>query len=236
MTGWSRGAHCLGNINILMNVLWWLPIFKERQCPGVRRPRKRDQGPTECERIRAGNAGFRLRELGKGPAWPGQSEEEPMTQRIPTHGLSRREVLSAARAGLLAVAGIGLVAQSAAADQAAVLGAIKKLVGDNTPREGRVALRMPGLAVNGEFVALTVEVESPMTASDHVKAVHVFAEDNPWPDVASFHFTPRSGKAIVVTRMRLAKTQSVIAVAEMSDGSVYMTKARVKVVFGACGG
>ena len=83
---------------------------------------------------------------------------------------------------------------------------------------------------------IAFEIDSPMTESDYVKAVHIFAEKNPLPNVASFHFTLRSGKARASTRMRLAKTQNVVAVVEMSDGSVYMAKTEVKVTIGGCGG
>jgi sulfur-oxidizing protein SoxY len=75
-----------------------------------------------------------------------------------------------------------------------------------------------------------------MTEADHVKAVHIFSEGNPIPNVASIRFSPASGRARAATRMRMAKTQNVIAVAEMSDGSVYMAKAKVKVTIGGCGG
>ena len=75
-----------------------------------------------------------------------------------------------------------------------------------------------------------------MTKDDHVKAVHLFAEGNPAPEVASFHFTPSCGKAAVSTRMRMRGTQNIVAVAEMSNGEVYMAKKLVKVTIGGCGG
>ena len=75
-----------------------------------------------------------------------------------------------------------------------------------------------------------------MTETDYVKAVHVFAEGNPTPDVATFRFSPASGRAIVSTRMRLAKTQDVVAVAEMNDGSMYIARQTIKVTIGGCGG
>ena len=83
---------------------------------------------------------------------------------------------------------------------------------------------------------ITVEIDSPMSDADFVKSVHIFAEGNPLPDVASVHFTPRSGVARASTRMRLAGTQNVVAVTEMSDGRVLGTKAEVKVTIGGCGG
>ena len=92
------------------------------------------------------------------------------------------------------------------------------------------------LAENGNTVPVGFEVQSPMTGADHVKAVHLFAEGNPEPSVASIRFSPASGRAKAATRMRLAKTQNIVAVAEMSDGSVYMAKTEVKVTIGGCGG
>ena len=75
-----------------------------------------------------------------------------------------------------------------------------------------------------------------MTAEDYVKAVHIYADGNPVPNVATFRFSPESGKARVSTRMRMRKSQNIVAVAEMSDGSVYMGKKAVKVTIGGCGG
>jgi sulfur-oxidizing protein SoxY len=129
-----------------------------------------------------------------------------------------------------------LLPAGAKADSAAVAKAMKELIGDATPREGRITLELPQIAENGNTVPLTVEVASPMTEQDHCKAVHIFSEQNPLPNVASFRFTPACGQATASTRIRLAKTQNVIAVAEMSDGSVHMAKAEVKVTIGGCGG
>jgi sulfur-oxidizing protein SoxY len=85
-------------------------------------------------------------------------------------------------------------------------------------------------------VPVNVEVESPMTEQDYVKAVHIFADGNPAPDVVTYRFTPASGKAAASTRARLAQTENIICIAEMSDGKLYMAKANVKVTIGGCGG
>ena len=114
--------------------------------------------------------------------------------------------------------------------------AIKAIVGDGTIEEGRISLDLPEIAENGNTVPLTIEVESPMTEDDYVKAVYVFAEGNPLPEVATMRFTPRSGEAVASTRIRLAKTQKVRAVAEMSDGSIFSASREVKVTIGGCGG
>ena len=159
-----------------------------------------------------------------------------MTNIYSTGQPSRREVLIGLGAGGLAVATTTLLPAAARADSAAVTEAMKELIGDTTPQEGRITLELPQIAENGNTVPLTVEVDSPMSEQDYCKAVHIFAEDNPLPNVASFRFTPACGRAVATTRIRLAKTQNVVAVAEMSDGNVYMAKAEVKVTIGGCGG
>ena len=109
------------------------------------------------------------------------------------------------------------------------------LTGGRRPEPSdRVRLTLPRTFKRGEAVPLTVEVESPMTAADYVKDIHLLADANPLPEIASFHFTPRSGKARVVTRVRLAKSQDVVAIAEMADGSALMTKAAVEVETDGC--
>jgi len=114
--------------------------------------------------------------------------------------------------------------------------AMKGLIGDATPAEGRVSLELPEIAENGNTVPFTVSVESAMTDNDYVKAVHIFSAGNPRPDMASFMFTPSNGVAEASSRMRLGKTQDVVAVAEMSNGDVFMASQTVKVTIGGCGG
>jgi sulfur-oxidizing protein SoxY len=114
--------------------------------------------------------------------------------------------------------------------------AVRKIVGEAKPSEGKFALELPEIAENGNTVPFTVSVESPMTEKDHVKAIHVIATANPQPGVATFRLTPLSGKAAVSSRMRLARTQDVIGIAELSDGRFLMAKRPVKVTIGGCGG
>lgn len=149
---------------------------------------------------------------------------------------ARRKVLLSFGAGGLAVAALALVPRKVLADRAAMEEAIKGHVGDAALQEGRITLDLPQIAENGNTVPLTVEIDSPMTETDYVKAVHIYAEGNPLPNVASFHFSPRNGRARAATRIRLAQTQNVVAVAEMSDGSVYTASTEVKVTIGGCGG
>ena len=112
--------------------------------------------------------------------------------------------------------------------------AIRAVVGEAPLKEGRVKLDIPPLVENGNTVPLDVEVESPMTAADHVKAIHVFNEKNPQPDVISVKLGPRAGRARFTTRFRLADTQTVVAIAEMSDGTFYSAKVNVIVTIAAC--
>ena len=159
-----------------------------------------------------------------------------MTQINTPHDPQRRSLLVGLGAGGLAVIGMTLVPRAVLADADMMAAAIKERIGDTATQDGRIGLELPQIAENGNTVPISFEVDSPMSESDYVKAVHVFAEKNPLPNVATFHFTPRSGKARASTRMRLAKTQNIVAVAEMSDGSVYMAKTEVKVTIGGCGG
>jgi len=159
-----------------------------------------------------------------------------MNQSQHNRDVGRRQAMIVVGGGGLAVAGLALLPQAALADAGAVAEAMKGLIGDRKPQEGRITLDLPQIAENGNTVPLTVEIDSPMTEQDYCKAVHVLADKNPRPDVATFRFTPACGKAAASTRMRLAKTQNVVAVAEMSDGSVYMAKSEVKVTIGGCGG
>ncbi len=145
----------------------------------------------------------------------------------------RRDFLVAA--GRLA-GGIGLaaVAGGARATPAALEEALLRVTGGTRVRPGRVRLELPPLVENGNSVALTVTVDSPMTAEDHVKAIHVLAEMNPLPNVLSVHLGPRSGRARIASRVRLADTQTISAIAEMSDGSFWSDSRDVVVTLAAC--
>lgn len=151
----------------------------------------------------------------------------------PVSGASRRHVLAS---GSLAALAAVLAPHLALADEKAVNEELKKLYGDKKAEAGKVKLDVPQIAENGLVVPLGVEVESPMSAEDYVKAVHIFADGNPVPTVISYRFTPACGKASAATRMRLAQTQNVVCVAEMSNGKLYTAKAEVKVTIGGCGG
>ncbi len=148
---------------------------------------------------------------------------------------TRRRFLMKA-AALAGGIGLGLppAAERAAATPASMKDAIRKIVGEATIRKGRVKLDLPPLVENGNAVALTVSVDSPMTAADHVKAIHIFNEKNPQPNVASIRLGPRAGRATVATRIRLADSQTVVAIAQLSDDSFWSDEVDVVVTLAAC--
>jgi sulfur-oxidizing protein SoxY len=149
-------------------------------------------------------------------------------------GIDRRQALAlGAAAGALILTGS---ADPSYADTKEADDLIKAFAGGKTPGEGKVRLDLPEIAENGNTVPMTVTVESPMTEQSYVSDVLILADGNPRPGVATFRFTPASGMAEANTRIRLAETQNVIAVAKMNDGSVYMNKKQVKVTIGGCGG
>jgi sulfur-oxidizing protein SoxY len=112
--------------------------------------------------------------------------------------------------------------------------AIRKFTGGAALREGRVKFDISPLVENGNAVPVSITVDSPMTAADHVRRIALFNEKNPQADIAVFHLTPRSGRAHVATRIRLATSQTVVALAEMSDGSFWISRANVIVTVAAC--
>jgi sulfur-oxidizing protein SoxY len=118
--------------------------------------------------------------------------------------------------------------------RAALDEAIRKTTGGATVRAGRVSLDLPPLVDNGNTVPVSVTVQSPMTAADHVKAIHLFTEKNPQPYVFSARLGPRAGRASVSVRCRIADTGNVIAIAEMSDGSFWSDTVNVVVTLSAC--
>lgn len=146
---------------------------------------------------------------------------------------SRREVLAAGIAAILAAV---IAPSMALADIAATEAELRRLFGDRSMDAGKITINLPPIAESGLVVPISVAVESPMTVDDYVKAVHLFADGNPSPPVASFYFTPANGKAVASSRMRLARSQSVIAIAEMSNGTLHMTRSQIKVTIGGCGG
>lgn len=112
--------------------------------------------------------------------------------------------------------------------------AIQKITGGALVKDGRVRLVIPPLVENGNLVVLKVGVDSPMTASDYVKAIYVIAEGNPFPNIFAAYLTPRSGTANITTRVRLADSQIVWAIAQMNDGTFWRGSAETLVTLSAC--
>ena len=146
----------------------------------------------------------------------------------------RRFLLLAGGAAVSAAARAQLPPDIQARRKAALADAVHKVTGGVPVRPGRVKLELPPLVDNGNAVPLAVEVESPMTAADHVAAIHVFTEKNPQPRVVSVRLGPRAGRARIATRARIADAGTVLAIARMSDGSFWSDSVSVVVPLSAC--
>jgi sulfur-oxidizing protein SoxY len=146
---------------------------------------------------------------------------------------TRRRILKAT-AALAVGAGAIRIIRPAAATSAAMQAAIRTIVGESQINNGKVTLEIPPLVENGNTVACSVAVDSPMTSADYVKAIHVFNEKNPQPNVIGVHLGPRAGHARFSTRIRLADTQKVVAIAQLSDGSFWSDSVDVVITLGAC--
>ena len=147
---------------------------------------------------------------------------------------TRRQFMSLA-GGLTAAGALPIVTlHPLQATPAMLNAAIRNIVGEAQIRTGKVKLDIPPLVENGNTVPMTVSVASPMTIDDHVKSIHVFNEKNPQPNIGNFYFTPSSGRAQVSTRIRLADTQKVVAIARLSDDSFWQVAADVVVTLAAC--
>lgn len=143
--------------------------------------------------------------------------------------IPRRRLLAAGAAAPLA-----LCWRPAAADAAELEAAIRAFAGAAPVQAGRVTLDIAPLVENGNAVPVSVSVQSPMTPADHVQRIAIFAPLNPLPEVAVFHLSPASGRAQVSTRMRMADTQTIVALAVMNDGSVWRHSVDVVVTLAAC--
>jgi sulfur-oxidizing protein SoxY len=147
---------------------------------------------------------------------------------------SRRQFLGLA-GGAAVLGAIPIVTvRPAEATPAMLASAIQQVTGGATVRTGKVKLDIPPLVENGNTVPMTVSVASPMTANDYVKSIPVFNEKNPQPNIGNFYLNPSSGRAQVSTRIRLADTQKVVAIARLSDDSFWQVAADVVVTLAAC--
>jgi sulfur-oxidizing protein SoxY len=161
--------------------------------------------------------------------------ERTQSSLEPQSCTSRRQFLTAA--GGLAVAAAWPVPAAAQLNRTQpnnMPEVIARLVGTSKINQGKVKLGLPPLVENGHLVPLTVRVESPMNEADHVQAIHVYTDKNPLPEVISFYLGPRAGRAGIGTRVRLADTETVVAIAQMSDGSFWSDSVHVIVTTAAC--
>jgi sulfur-oxidizing protein SoxY len=122
----------------------------------------------------------------------------------------------------------------AEATPALLAAAIRNIVGEAAVQAGKVKLEIPPLVENGNTVPMTVSVASPMTPDDYVRSIHVFNEKNPQPNIGNFYLGPRAGRAQVSTRIRLADSQKIVAIAHLADGSFWSVSADVVVTLAAC--
>ena len=147
---------------------------------------------------------------------------------------TRRQFLGLA-SGAAVMGAVPIVTlRPAEATPAMLATAIRSVVGAAVVRTGKVKLDVPPLVENGNTVPMTVSVSSPMTADDHVKSIHVFNEKNPQPNIGNFYLGPRAGRAQISTRIRLADSQKITAIARLSDGSFWSTTVDVVVTLAAC--
>ena len=152
-----------------------------------------------------------------------------MSKDLRFPALNRRELLVSGTAGIIAWAIPWTAHARVTLDEA-----IRTFTGGAQARVGRVKFEISPLVENGNAVPVSVEVESPMTAADHVRRIALFNEKNPQADIGIFHLNQRSGRAHVATRIRLATSQVVAAAAEMSDGTFWLSRANVIVTLAAC--
>ena len=147
---------------------------------------------------------------------------------------SRRQFLTLAGGAAVMSAAPIVTLRPAEATPAMLASAIRNVVGTATVQTGKVKIDVPPLVENGNTVPLTVSVTSPMTADDYGKSIHVFNEKNPQPNIGNFYLGLRAGRAQISTRIRLADTQKIVAIARLSDGSFWSASADVVVTLAAC--
>src|ERR1700716_190218 len=156
-----------------------------------------------------------------------------MTMHRRLHSTRRQFLGVAGRAAVPGAVPV-ITLRPAEATPAMLASAIRQVVGDAVVKTGKVKLDVPPLVENGNTVPLTVSVDNPMTAEDHVKSIHVFNEKNPQPNVGNFYLGANAGRAQVSTRIRLADSQKIVAIAKLSDGSFWSASVDVIVTLAAC--
>lgn len=145
------------------------------------------------------------------------------------HSTRREFLVLAGGAAMLAV-----TVRPAEATPATLAAAIRNVTGGEAVKAGKVKLEIPPLVENGNTVPMTVSVASPMAPEDHVRSIHVFNEKNPQPNIGNFYLSPQAGRAQISTRIRLADSQKVVAIAKLSDGTYWSATVDVIVTLAAC--
>lgn len=153
-----------------------------------------------------------------------------------TEKIDRRTALLRTGAGVAGAAVATGVLWPAWATPQAMEALIEKRIGGRPVEDKGIELNVPMIAEDGANVPITIIAESPMTEAHYIRAIYLFVPENPSPEVVGFRFTPQSGRAKATINIRLAKTQAVAALAEVSDGTFRRTEATVKVTIGGCGG
>jgi len=147
----------------------------------------------------------------------------------------RRQIIVAAGGiGILAALPVRPRESEPSTARPSIQAAIHGVIGDAPLHKGRVHIDLPPLVENGNGVPFSVSVDSPMTVSDHVRVIHVLNEKNPLPEIATFRLGPRAGRARITTRIRLSDTQSIVAIAQMNDGTYWAGEASIVVTLAAC--
>jgi len=152
----------------------------------------------------------------------------------PKHSTRRRFLALTGSTAVIGALPVAISVRPAEATPETMASAIRTVTGGANVQNGKVKLEIPPLVENGNSVPMTVSVTSPMTANDYVKSIHAFNEKNPQPNLGNFYLKPNAGRAPVSTRVRLADTQKIIAIAKLSDGSFWSTTADVVVTLAAC--
>jgi sulfur-oxidizing protein SoxY len=147
---------------------------------------------------------------------------------------SRRQFLGLAGGAAVLGALPTVIVRPAEATPATMAAAIQRVTGGAPVRTGKVKLDIPPLVENGNTVPMTVTVAHPMAPEDHVRSIHVFNEKNPQPNIGNFHLGPHNGRAQISTRIRLADSQKIVAIAKLSDGSFWSASVEVVVTLAAC--
>ncbi|MDA1089967.1 MAG: thiosulfate oxidation carrier protein SoxY [Proteobacteria bacterium] len=154
-------------------------------------------------------------------------------QAVEPGHFDRRDFLKMTGAGAMVLT---MTPFAAEATPEMVTEALAKVLGNKKFKDGRIKITLPEIAENGAAVAMRVAVDGPMTADDHVTAIHMFSEGNPLPYIGSYRLSPRNGKAEISLRIRLAQSQKIVVAAETSKGETFLARQGIKVTLGGCGG